>query len=247
MTHTLTSEYFTLIGSLSTCLDGQKVLERCRIFTTFYQIADLKVRDDIVKSLICCMDYNLYVFLKLIRHFSDSHPRIILSKILTCGTTDLRLFATLHTRFLLRNQVDDFSEWVVPLLVTQLYDLDESVHNCAVQVLDEAFDTEENLNAAVMLSPDLSHLVSVADSLLLRFISIPRGFELLSLENDYVAKEIDHWFETGNLNYVARLEYELSFALSKPIMIKSTNLEQPIQFTFFGKTIDQEQLNTWYV
>lgn len=140
-----------------------------------------------------------------------------------------------------------FSEWVVPLLMTQLYDMDSDVHKCAVQVLDEAFDDAQNLNAAVALSSDMSHLVLVAAPLLLRFISTPLGFRMLSKENDYVAKEIDRWFEIGNLDYVARLEYELSCALEKPVMTKSTNLDQPVQFTFFGKTLDEEQFSSLYV
>jgi rapamycin-insensitive companion of mTOR len=59
MTHTLTSENFALLGSLTKSVEGVKVLERCRVFTVVYGVGGLALRDDVVKALICCMDYNM--------------------------------------------------------------------------------------------------------------------------------------------------------------------------------------------
>jgi rapamycin-insensitive companion of mTOR len=162
----------------------------------------------------------------------------VLSKILTNGNTETRLFATQHCLFLLRDMTVGFAEWVVPLLMTQLYDIDVSVRYFAVRVLDEAFDTPENLHVAVSLSPDLSHLIQISSALLIRFISIPRGFELLT---GYVEAEIDWWFEIGCLNYVARLEYDLSTALNSRGKEGGVVEAGPVQFTFFGKTVDVDE------
>ncbi|KAJ3219964.1 hypothetical protein HK099_004488 [Clydaea vesicula] len=59
MSRTLTSEYFTLLGILTKLPEGQKILERCRVFTTFYYIGELKNRDDVIKIMLTSMDYNL--------------------------------------------------------------------------------------------------------------------------------------------------------------------------------------------
>lgn len=244
MMYTLASEYFTIIGSLSTSLEGQKVLQRCRVYTTLYQVADLKVRDDVIRAMVCALDYNRYVR-RMLTFGSDSHERIILSKILTSGSHEIRLFCTYHLHFLNRNQPGNFGSWAVSLALTQLFDVESDVKRCARKVLDEAFDSPENLLSAFSDATDLSHLIDVAGSLLPKLISIPEGFKLFS--TDYITKEMDRWFQIGNLNYVAQLEQNISSALAKPLARKSTSFDLPIQFTLFGKTADQEQMKAWYL
>ena len=42
--------------------EGQKMLEKCRLFTTFYHVSELRNRDDILKAMLSNMDYSKYKF-----------------------------------------------------------------------------------------------------------------------------------------------------------------------------------------
>lgn len=199
--NTLTSGYFTMIGILSKFKDGVKLLEKFKIFNTFYQLSELKSREDLIKTVITNLDYNL-----------DGHPRILLSKVMTSGYKRIRLYATKHLGVILRTSVQKFNEWAIQLLITQLYDPAMEVCQMAVRVLEETCNHKENIELLVKLRPSLDNLGEVGNPLLLRFLSTSIGFNYLS-ESDYVEKEMDDWFQSGNQYYVTQLEVSLSNAL----------------------------------
>lgn len=144
---------------------------------------------------------------------SDGHARVLLSKVMTSAQKPLRLFATNFVRYLLRSNVKNFSEWGVRLLVTQLYDPSLEVCEKAVMVLDEVCQTPEHLEALITYRPMLDHLSEIGNPLLLRFLSSVKGFQFLD-EMDYINKEMDFWFQEGNLRYVVQLELSLARALT---------------------------------
>ncbi|KAJ1550519.1 hypothetical protein HK096_006497, partial [Nowakowskiella sp. JEL0078] len=202
MEKTLTADYFTMLGILSQSDEGLKLLEKFKIFDLFYHLTELRSRDDLVKAIISNLDYNI-----------DGHSRVILSKVLTSGFKQIRIFATKLMRKLLRNKTNEFHFWAVPLLVTQLYDPVIEVCQHAVSILEESCSDERNLDAIVRLRPIMDHLGEYGNPLMLRFLSTPIGFQLLK-EISYIGKEMGKWFEKGSELYVTKLELSLSEALS---------------------------------
>lgn len=89
--------------------------------------------------------------------FSDGHSRIILAKVLTYGPDHMRLYATQRLARLIQTQPPPVF-WLIKLLVTQLYDTYAEVRNLTVQILEEACQSTEVLEAVVELRPSLDHL-----------------------------------------------------------------------------------------
>ncbi|GAN00739.1 cytosolic regulator pianissimo [Mucor ambiguus] len=201
MESTLTCGYFALLGTFSKHKEGVRILEKFKIFSCFYQISELKNRTDLKVAMITNLDYTL-----------DGHPRVLLSKIMTSGYNPIRLFATQHLGVIMRQSEAEYNDWVIRLLVTQLYDTHMDVCQTAVNLLDEACEKQANLELLVKCRPSLGHLGEIGNPLLLRFLSTSTGFRYLNALG-YVQKEMDDWFERGNQNYVIQLELSLARAL----------------------------------
>ncbi|ELW53469.1 Rapamycin-insensitive companion of mTOR [Tupaia chinensis] len=130
-----------------------------------------------------------------------------------------RLYATKHLRVLLRANVEFFNNWGIELLVTQLHDKNKTISSEALDILDEACEDKANLHALIQMKPALSHLGDKGLLLLLRFLSIPKGFSYLN-ERGYVAKQLEKWHKEYNSKYVDLIEEQLNEALTtyrKPI------------------------------
>lgn len=183
MESTLTCGYFALLGTFSKYKEGVHILEKFKIFSCFYQISELKNRTDLKVAMITNLDYTL-----------DGHPRVLLSKIMTSGYNPIRLFATQHIGVIMRQSEAEFNDWVIRLLVTQLYDTHMDVCQTAVSLLDEACEKQANLELLVKCRPSLGHLGEIGNPLLLRFLSTSTGFCYLNALG-YVQKEMDDWFE----------------------------------------------------
>ncbi|KAI9257881.1 Rapamycin-insensitive companion of mTOR, middle domain-containing protein [Sporodiniella umbellata] len=201
MENTLTCGYFAILSTFSKFKEGVRILEKFKIFSCFYQISELKNRSDLKVAMITNLDYTL-----------DGHPRVLLSKILTSGYNPMRLFATQHIGMIMRQSEAEHNDWLIRLLVTQLYDTHMDVCQTAVNLLDEACENQVNLELLVKYRPSLGHLGEIGNPLLLRFLSTSTGFRYLNALG-YVQKEMDDWFERGNQNYVTQLELSLARAL----------------------------------
>ncbi|KIW08236.1 uncharacterized protein PV09_01164 [Verruconis gallopava] len=206
MNETLTGGYFQLLGALTKDVRGLQILERWRIFNMFYHIVELRDRDDLVKMLLGSMDYNL-----------DSHLRIILSKAMTTGSKNIRIFATRVLRKYATRTISDTTagtvEWAIRLLVTQLYDPEIEVCEIAIKILEEACKQIHSLEYIVKCRPALDHLGEIGAPLLLRFLSTSVGYKYLD-ELDYITREMDDWFLGRNDSYVALIEASLARALA---------------------------------
>ncbi|EED20524.1 cytosolic regulator Pianissimo, putative [Talaromyces stipitatus ATCC 10500] len=202
MASTLSGGYFALLGVLSSDTKGIAMMERWHMANMFYHIIELKDRTDLIQALLGNMDFTL-----------ESHLRVLLSKALTAGTKDIRIFATKLLRkyavghHLAVNNV----VWVVQMLVTQLYDPDISVCEIAVKILEEACNQREYLEYVVKCRPSLDHLGEIGAPLLLRFLSTSVGYHYLD-GLDYITQEMDDWFLGRNDAYVALVEASLSRA-----------------------------------
>ncbi|PGG99617.1 hypothetical protein AJ79_08477 [Helicocarpus griseus UAMH5409] len=208
MSETLSGGYFALLGTLSSEPSGLHMMERWHMHNMFYHIIELKDRNDLIQTLLGNMDFSL-----------ESHLRIILSKSLTTGSKDIRIFATKLLRKYVVGGVSfpgamadtGNGEWVVKLLVTQLYDPDVSVCEVAVKILEEACNQRSCLEYVVKCRPSLDHLGEIGAPLLLRFLSTSVGYHYLD-GLDYITQEMDDWFLGRNDAYVGLVEASLSRA-----------------------------------
>ncbi|KAG8599017.1 hypothetical protein GDO81_002844 [Engystomops pustulosus] len=138
-------------------------------------------------------DHLLKLAVSSLDYSRDGLARVILSKTLTASPDSCRLYATKHLRVLLRANVEFFSNWGIELLA--------------------------NLHALIQMKPALSHLGDKGLLLLLRFLSIPKGFSYLN-ERGYVTKQLEYWQKEFNLKYVELVEEQLNEALTtyrKPV------------------------------
>uniref|UniRef100_A0A8C7GUJ8 RPTOR independent companion of MTOR complex 2 n=1 Tax=Oncorhynchus kisutch TaxID=8019 RepID=A0A8C7GUJ8_ONCKI len=205
---TLSQHYFLFLGTLSSHPHGVKMLEKCSVFQCLLNICTLKNQDHLLKLTVSTLDYS-----------RDGLSRVILSKILTAATDNCRLYATKHLRVLLRANVEFFSNWGIELLVTQLHDRNKTISMEALDILDEACEDKANLHALIQMKPALTHLGDKGVLLLLRFLSIPKGFSYLN-ERGYVTKQLEKWQKEYNLKYVDMIEEQLNEALTtyrKPV------------------------------
>ncbi|XP_009981061.1 PREDICTED: rapamycin-insensitive companion of mTOR [Tauraco erythrolophus] len=206
--NTLSQHYFLFFGTLSCHPHGVKMLEKCNLFQCLLNLCSLKNQDHLLKLTVSSLDYS-----------RDGLARVILSKILTAATDSCRLYATKHLRVLLRANVEFFSNWGIELLVTQLHDKNKTISSEALDILDEACEDKANLHALIQMKPALSHLGDKGLLLLLRFLSIPKGFSYLN-ERGYVTKQMEKWQKEYNLKYVELIEEQLNEALTtyrKPV------------------------------
>ncbi|KAG0172866.1 hypothetical protein DFQ28_009870 [Apophysomyces sp. BC1034] len=218
METTLSSGYLTLLGTFSKHKEGVRMMEKFKIFSLFYQLSELRNRDDLKVAIITNMDYTL-----------DGHPRVLLSKIMTSGYNPIRLFATQYLGVIMRQSECEYNDWIIRLLVTQLYDTHLDVCQMAVSLLDEACEKQANLELLVNCRPSLGHLGEIGNPLLLRFLSTSTGFRYLNALG-YVQKEMDDWFRYRNQQYVTQLELSLARAL--------VNTPEKKSFDPFGDRVD---------
>lgn len=202
MSETLSGGYFTMLGVLSQDAAGIAMMERWHMFNMFYHVIELKTRPELIQNLLGNMDFSL-----------DSHLRVVLSKALTAGTKDIRLFATkllrkYSTGHTAKQGSQPGAQWVLQLLVTQLYDPDVTVCEVAVKILEEACHRRSHLEYVVNCRPALDHLGEIGAPLLLRFLSTSVGYHYLD-GLDYITQEMDDWFLGRNDSYVGQIETSL--------------------------------------
>lgn len=210
MVETLSGGYFAMIGTLSQTSEGIAMMGKWHMINMFYHIIDLKDREDLVETLLGNMDFSI-----------DSHLRVLLSKALTAGSKDIRLFASkLLRRYAISSELPNAagemsdSKWVLNLLLTQLYDPDVEVCEIAVKNLEEACNRRKHLEYVVECRPSLDHLGEIGAPLLLRFLSTSVGYHYLD-GLDYITQEMDDWFLGRNDTYVTLVEASLARAYSE--------------------------------
>jgi rapamycin-insensitive companion of mTOR len=207
MNETLSGGYFALLGAFTKDSRGIQILERWRVINMFYHIVELNDRDDLIKTLLSNMDYNL-----------DGHIRIIISKAMTSCSKEIRIFATRLLRKYATKPMQlasstGVAEWAIRSLVTQLYDPDVEVCEVAIKILEEACNQTESLEFVVKCRPALDHLGEIGAPLLLRFLSTSVGYHYLD-GLDYITREMDDWFLGRNDTYVTLIEASMARALA---------------------------------
>lgn len=142
-----------------------------------------------VKLIISSLDYKMQTSQEL------------LSAVLTCPNESSRLYATQFLLVLLRAGLPHFCNWGIKLLAAQLKDKSRTIYLSALSTLHEACEIPACLESLVKLNPDLLHLGEKGIFLLIRFLSIPSGFNMLR-KNVFIMNEIVRWDEGLNFRYM---------------------------------------------
>ncbi|KAG0222326.1 hypothetical protein BGX31_009204 [Mortierella sp. GBA43] len=201
MESTMTFGYFEMLGTLCKTRSGSRLLEKYKIFNLYYRLSELRSRDYIAMRIIATMDYSI-----------DGHPRVILSKSMTSGYKHIRLYATQHLGTVIKNDKNEFNDWAIRLLCTQLCDTSQDVCHMAIRALDDACTQRKNLDLLIRLRPNLDHLGEAGNPLLLRFLSTSKGFQYLQ-DMSYIEGEMDDWNMFANRQYMIQTEVKLAKAM----------------------------------
>ncbi|CAE6437545.1 unnamed protein product [Rhizoctonia solani] len=201
MDKTISFGYFEMLGTLSRYPDGIEILEKLKVFNCLYHLGDLRSREDLTRHIIENFDCTV-----------DGHPRLILSKALTSRHKYIRLDATDYLGKLIQLS-PKANEWMLRLLLTQLYDPVSEVCEKAILYLQEACEDMAILEMVVQMQPILDHLGEVGHPLLLKFMSTQIGFQYL-YNADYIDREMDGWFHEQNYQYLVQVEVYLARALT---------------------------------
>lgn len=200
-------EYFTLLGLMSSSKEGLKMMEQSNLFNRLHVMGTTKGHDFLCRLILANLDYSV-----------DGSSRKLLQSWMTDGSKALRLYATCLLRALLRSEVTDFAKWGVDALVTQLTQ-EEEVAKAALSVLEEATETEECLLAMVMRRP--TKLIQMkdkrAESLLLRFLSLPEGLSFLQGSGDWIPRTLVAWRREKYISYVHAVENSLFRGLHRDV------------------------------
>ncbi|KAJ3323507.1 hypothetical protein HDV06_001784 [Boothiomyces sp. JEL0866] len=196
----LAREYFTFLGKLQRSPDGEKLFEEHNIWSLYYQLTELRGRDDIIKWIINTGNYSI-----------DGHARAILSKLLSSGYKEMRLHATNFFNTLLEECPDTLYEWAPEVLVPQLFDSSELICGATINILKKGCKNARFLESLVNCRPNIEHLSALDNSLLLKMMECSAGFNYLT-KNEYTKQELTYWLEYGVYQYVAAVElYMRSF------------------------------------
>ncbi|RKP39476.1 Rapamycin-insensitive companion of mTOR, middle domain-containing protein [Dimargaris cristalligena] len=208
--NTLSFGYFKFINVLSKKPNGVRLLEHFSFYHLFYILAQMRSQDDVIKGLLTHMDYH-----------NNGHPRVILSQVMTMANTKLRTFATQYLGQILATSVPDFATWGVPMLMFQMYDPTQEVQKIALGLLLQVCQDERCLESLISARPNFDHFGDSWHQLRLLLVGVPQGFLLLqtlhtpqfgrsTTTDEPVHQLAQQWMTTGNRDYAARLEINMS-------------------------------------
>ncbi|KAI8898408.1 Rapamycin-insensitive companion of mTOR, middle domain-containing protein [Globomyces pollinis-pini] len=229
--HTLVRAYFTIIGKLQLVQEGEGLLNENNIWSFYYQLTELRGRDDIARLIITTGNYAV-----------DGHMRIILSKLLSSGYKEMRLYATQYLEVLLENKVENLHEWVPEVALAQLYDSSEPVVKTALKLLKIGTTNQKFLESVILCKPNISQITQFDNSIVYQFLRYPEGVQFLT-ESKYIQEELNYWYEHGLYQYVTATELFMQDIDSTcdPIYSFPPHFIGSLASTTEGCTIIQEQ------
>ncbi|XP_050686343.1 rapamycin-insensitive companion of mTOR-like isoform X3 [Eriocheir sinensis] len=202
--NTTTAQYYFLaLGRLSRSDRGHEMLVKSGIIEQLQELVTVSQSDMYAKLVSTCLDYSV-----------NELNRAILTKILTGCQESARLYGTQLLRAFIRVGAEDFSRWGVELLVGQLYDESRLVSLAALDVLDEACDNEEYLEAVLCAPPSVLHLGDRGQLLLVKLISSPRGFRTYQ-EANFINTLLDKWATTYCYKYVRMMQLAIADSITQ--------------------------------
>ncbi|XP_022661378.1 rapamycin-insensitive companion of mTOR-like isoform X2 [Varroa destructor] len=211
---TLSQAYFLLIGRLTGSVQGLHILKKATIFE---QLTKLLVTSPSTAS----MSYNdVYIKLALspLNYTSPGPSRELFKHVITSNRCEsARIYCVNLLRMLIRFRLNDMSRWVIKLLVECLSDdsAETAIKATAYEVLNEACDVVDNLDALIALDPQLNtENEDQAWMLQLRYFSRAKGVALLE-KKGIMESEINRWKSLGALKYVKWVEDVINQSVSR--------------------------------
>jgi hypothetical protein len=122
------------------------------------------------------------------------------------------LYAHTLLRALLRARVDEFEQWGIDVLVTQLQ-FDDLPAASLISVLEEAAQDRRYLKALILKRPEIFSKPGI-EKLLIRFLALPEGLEYLQ-QLDWFDGALQRWRGEALTQYALRLESALAKALNE--------------------------------
>jgi len=202
---TLSREYFTLIGILTESNSGLTLLSRRNLLDEIFPICQNPKLDYITRLFVLSLDFGFY-------SSEGSKARVLIPYWLVKGSLALRHFLINHIRLILRANIEGFLDWGMELLVGQLMENEElAVH--ALRVLEEVCDDHNSIQILIHKNPSFSVVKEKANTLLLRFLELPLGYDYLNALK-WIQPQMTWWRTVGCNQYVENLEAALVGALN---------------------------------
>lgn len=195
--------YFLYVGRFTGSAKGLQYLEKAGICDTILKLVQSSPNENYLKLIVSSFNYSK----------EATFSRNVLSKVLSSDIESARFYAVKYLRVLLRLGSDDYRDLALELLSQRLCDESSSVVLAAIDILDEACDVPENLEALINLRPSLSHVGDQGLLLLIRYLSSPRGFRFLR-DTNFLNNELERWKSYYSLKYVKIVEDLLNEAFS---------------------------------
>ncbi|KAB7494664.1 Rapamycin-insensitive companion of mTOR [Armadillidium nasatum] len=187
MSITVCQYYFLAIGRLTSHSKGYSHVLKAGVYDQMLVVISESRSDVYAKLFASTLDYTI-----------NGLNRTILSKILTHKKDGNRMYATQFLRVLVRCHAKDFTKWGIELLVGQLDDPSKLVALTALDILDEAMDHEEYLEAVLKNPPSVKHLGDNGQLLLAKLVGSPQGFKTYH-ECNLIHSLLDKWATVFNL------------------------------------------------
>ncbi|KAJ2556875.1 hypothetical protein EV175_001706 [Coemansia sp. RSA 1933] len=224
---TMSPGYFHFLAEIGSSVGGDSLLERNRLFDTFYQVVELPDQVLLVQYILSSMNYCA----------PDGHARNILRKVASSPHEPLRLLVPGFLLYLASDapcRAGSVSAWAIEVLLGLLYDASPAVRSAAAQCLVLVIDlADENpyldcgessmrINHLLDLKPmfDLAVITDIRP-LVLRVIGTERGFAYLR-DQGVVDSEMEAWGALEGIFHVQSIELDISRAVAFGPLFSST-------------------------
>ncbi len=207
-TCTMAREFFTLLGRIIRTTESRHLLDSTNIFQHLSKLGGLSTLDYISRLSLTSLSFTDGGFLSryLMQLWTTQS---------TCST-ELRVYFHSLLRVLLRCNATVSCHWCVDAIVDQL-SLDDAPTATLYKALEEAVQNKAHLRAIVVSKrPRTLNILDepLAQSLLVRFLSIPEGIEFAS-QKDWLNNTLAAWRATRCAEYVYEAEEKISLCFNK--------------------------------
>ena len=204
---TCCQKYFLFLGQLSHSAKGTVILKGFNLLENLQELAIKTNQDCYIKLITSSLDYS-----------REGLNRKVLTKIISeASLENSRLYATQFMRLILRAKMADAYQWALSILLGRLSDPSKTVTLAALDVLHEACEDPEYLEAFYEQGKDWNHILQPLGDrgylLKIRFYCLRSGFSNLSSP----AEELEKWIKAGGYaeHYVKLIEGDIHDCLTR--------------------------------
>ena len=208
---TLSDKYFDILGVITKSTAGLELLAAARIFSPLYMLCDIDELSPVTERLVYSLDYT-----------HDAHPRIFLSRALTCSAEHVRQTATEHLGEIVFCNGEPQC-WAMRLVITQLFDPVPAVQHAAAAIVHRTVTHAPLLAELVAQRPPPALLGSADHPVFLHILAHEYGYEYLE-RCGYVEHALEQWHSHECNAYVVRVELVLAEAFQQAVEHRATQL-----------------------